>query len=270
MPSKGSEGLRSLYCHDATREMQKRCKGDGHMRILFKRTLVLIFLFLSLSAAAVWAQGPMSPPLGPKYPPLNEYMMTQEAEISLARSAAPDNISAHAAVKILTASGYRVAVLGDNGFVCIVMRGWAAPTYTPASIRNLVYYAKLRAPICFDPVASRTVLPYYELRTKLGMQGKDPDAIARGVEAAYARGELPKREGVSFAYMWSANQNLGPGIGAWRPHMMVFAPYYTNSMLGANPFGGSMPIVTDDAGTPFTVCVVPVRGNDAIRARQNP
>jgi len=237
------------------------------MRIVSTRTLVLVSLFLTLGAAVVLAQGPKSPPLGPKYPPLSEYMMTREAEVSLARSAAPDNISAHATVEILTPFGYRVAVQGDNGFVCTVMRGWMAPTYTPVPFRDFVYYSKLRAPICFDPVASRTVLPYYELRTRLGMQGKDPDAIARGVETAYALGKLPKREGVSYAYMWSANQDLGPGIGAWYPHMMVFAPYYTNSMLGGNTFGGSMPIVTDDAGTPFTVCVVPVRGNAAVQAK---
>jgi len=237
------------------------------MQIVNKWTLVLVSVFLTLGATVVLAQSPKSPPPGPKYPPLNEYMMTREAEVSLARSAAPDHISAHATVKILTTSGYRVAVQGENGFVCLVMRGWTAPTYTPAPFRNFVYYSKLRAPICFDPVASRTVLPYYELRTKLGMEGKDPDAIARGVETAYALGKLPKREGVSFAYMWSANQDLGPGIGAWYPHMMVFAPYYTNSMLGGNTFGGSMPIVTDDAGTPFTVCVVPVRGNAAVQAK---
>lgn len=67
--------------------------------------------------------------------------------------------------------------------------------------------------------------------------------------------------------MWSANQDLGPGIGAWRPHMMVFAPYCTNAMLGGNEFGGSLPFVTDDAGTPFTVVVVPVSGNAAVRAK---
>lgn len=147
------------------------------MRVVLRPMLALVALFFGVGAAAVSAQGPKSHPLGPKYPPLSEYMMTRKAEVSLARSAAPDHISAHAAVEILTASGYQVAVRGDNGFVCLVMRGWTAPTYTPAPLRNLVYDSKLRAPICFDPVASRTVLPYYELRTKLGMQGKDPDAL---------------------------------------------------------------------------------------------
>src|SRR5262245_2708673 len=51
-------------------------------------------------------------------------------------------------------------------------------------------------------------MPYYELRSKLGMQGKTPDQIADGVQAAYVKGELPKRDVVSFAYMWSADQNL--------------------------------------------------------------
>jgi hypothetical protein len=216
-----------------------------------------IGLLVSFSAASVFAESP-------KYAPLSEYMMGHEAEITLAKSAAPEKISAHATIKILTESGFQVVKKGDNGFVCMVMRGWSAPTFTPAQFRELVYDPTVRAPICFDPVASRTVLPYYELRTKLGMQGKDPDAIARGVAMAYALGELPKDESVSFAYMWSAHQHLASGIGAWRPHMMVFAPYYTNAMLGDNDFGGPAPAVTDDAGTPFAVVVIPVAGNQAV------
>src|SRR5262245_61226104 len=97
-----------------------------------------------------------------QYPPLREYM-PRAAEIALAKCAAPANISDHATVKVLTASCYEVVHQGNNGFVCIVMRGWAAPTYTPAQLRNLVYDATVRAPICFDPAASGTVMPYYEL-----------------------------------------------------------------------------------------------------------
>jgi hypothetical protein len=193
-----------------------------------------------------------------QYPPLSEYLMPRDAEIALARSAAPPNVSDRATIKVLTTSGYQVVNEGDNGFVCMVMRGWSAPTYTPAQFRDFVYDATIRAPICFDPVAARTVIPYYELRTKLGMEGKGSDQIAQGVEAAYARGELPSRDAVAFAYMWSADQNLGPGIDAWHPHMMVFSPYYENSMLGGNEFGSALPQVTDDAGTPFTVVVIPV------------
>jgi uncharacterized glyoxalase superfamily protein PhnB len=203
-----------------------------------------------------------------RYPPLSEYLMPRDAEIALAESAAPANISGRATIKVLTDSGFQIAREGDNGFVCMVMRGWSAPTYTPAQLRDLVYDAKVRAPICFDPGASRIVMPYYELRSKLGMQGKTPDQIAEGVQAAYAKGEMPKRDGVTFAYMWSADQNLGSGVGHWHPHMMVFAPYYDNSMLGGNQPGSPLPQATDDAGTPFTVTVIPVDDRLAIKARQ--
>jgi hypothetical protein len=192
--------------------------------------------------------------------------MPQAAEIALARSAAPSSISERATIKVLTRKGYEVVREGDNGSVCMVMRGFSAPTYTPGQFRNLVYDATVRAPICFTPAAVRAVLPYYELRTTLAMRSKDPDAIAEGIQAAYAKGELPRRDGVSFAYMWSADQNLASGVGHWHPHMMVFAPYYENSMLGGNPFGSPLPGVSDDAGTPFAVVVVPVDDKLAIKA----
>ena len=221
----------------------------------------LVLLLVSMQSALMRGQSP-------QYPPVSEYMMTPEAEVALARSAAPANISDRATIKVLTASGYQVAREGDNGFVCIVMRGWAAPTYTPAQFRDLVYDAKVHAPICFNPAASRTVMPYYELRSKFGMEGKTPDQIAEGLQAAYVKGELPKREGVSFAYMWSADQYLASGVGHWHPHIMVFAPYYENSMLGGNPFGAPLPLVTDDAGTPFAVVVIPVDDKLSIKAQQ--
>jgi len=222
--------------------------------------LVPLAIPVSLAAPAAWAQGP-------QYPSLSEYMMPRDAEMALARSAAPANISDRATIKVLTTSGYQVAHEGDDGFVCMVMRGWTAPTYTPAPFRNLVYDASVRAPICFDPGASRTVIPYYKLRSRLEMEGKTPEQIAEGVQAAYIKGALPKRDGVAFAYMWSADQHLGPGAGHWHPHMMVFAPYYENSMLGGNPFGSVLPQLSDDAGTPFAVVVIPVDDRLAISAR---
>jgi hypothetical protein len=203
-----------------------------------------------------------------QYPPLAEYLMPRDAEIALARSAAPANITSRATIKVLTESGYEVVHKGDNGFVCMVMRGWTAPTYAPVQFRDLVYDPTVRAPICFDPEAVRVVMPYYELRTRLGMARKTPDQIADGIQLAYAKGELPKRDTVSFAYMWSADQNLGPGIGHWHPHMMVFAPYYTDAMVGNNEFG-PLPQVAADEGTPFTVVVIPVDEKLAVKARHD-
>ena len=220
-------------------------------------------LLLLASIQAAWVPGQSG-----KYPPLSEYMMARDAEIALAKSAAPDNISDHATIRVFTASGFQTVHDGDNGFVCMVMRGFTgAPTFTPVQVRAYINYdAKARAPICLDPQAARTVLPYYELRTKLGLEGKTADQIADGVQAAYAKGEIPKRTEVSFAYMWSADQVLGPA-GHWHPHMMVYLPYYENAMLGSNAPGSPLPTIGDDAGTPFAVGVIPVDDKLAIKAR---
>jgi hypothetical protein len=214
---------------------------------------VIALLLISLFAvpAILRAQSP-------QYPPLRDYLMPRDSETALAKTAAPDNISSRATIKVLTAAGFQSVHDGDNGFVCVVMRAWSAPTYTPAQFRNLVYDATVRAPICFDADASKSVLPYYELRTSLGMAGKTPDQIAAAVKAAYDTAKLPKRKAVSFAYMFSPQQVLGPGIGHWHPHMMVFAPFFENAMLGGSAFGTVAPQVSDDAGTPFTVIVIPV------------
>ena len=48
---------------------------------------------------------------------------------------------------------------------------------------------------------------------------------------------------------------------------MVYTPYYVNSMLGGNEFACGLPFVSDDAGTPFAVMVIPVDPKLAIRAR---
>ncbi|HEV8591803.1 MAG TPA: hypothetical protein VGQ55_06850 [Pyrinomonadaceae bacterium] len=238
------------------------------MRVLELKSRVICWFALAAALLAghiaTNAQAPARPAL--TYPPLSEYLMPRDAEIALAKSAAPANVSGRATIKVLTKSGFEVVTQGENGFVCIVMRAWSAPTYSPAQFRTIVYDSTLRAPICFDPIASKTVLPYYELRSKLGMEGKTPDQIAEGIQAANAKGELPKRETVSFAYMWSADQNLGSGIGHWHPHMMIFAPYYQNSMIGGNEFGSPLPQVSDDAGTPFTVIVIPVDHMLAVKA----
>ena len=45
---------------------------------------------------------------------------------------------------------------------------------------------------------------------------------------------------------------------------MIFVPDYQNAMVGGNAFGSPLPQVSDDAGTPFTVVVVPVDDNLAV------
>ena len=218
---------------------------------MLTRHLALLGALIALGGTALHAQQST-------YPPIDRYLMPRDAEVALARSAAPPNISDHATIKVLTRSGFVVAQQGDNGAVCMVMRGFSAPTYTPAPFRDLVYDATVRAPICFTAPAAKVAMPYYELRTTLALAGKNPEQIAAALKTAYANGTLPHRDGVTMAYMWSAHQHLASGINAWHPHMMLFAPNYDNGMVGGNAFGSPLPQLTDDAGTPFSVVVIPV------------
>src|SRR5581483_9769142 len=70
-------------------------------------------------------------------------------------------------VQSLDEDRYEIATTGDNGFVCLVLRGWSAPTFTPAQFRSLVYDAKVRGPICYNTAAAQTVLPYQEMKAQL-------------------------------------------------------------------------------------------------------
>ena len=57
-----------------------------------------------------------------KMAPVDQYLMERNAEILLARSAAPDSISKDATILVLGRQGYETAVRGENGFVCMVER----------------------------------------------------------------------------------------------------------------------------------------------------
>jgi len=64
--------------------------------------------------------------------PLDQYLIADwNAEIALARSAAPKAISDSADVMVLDRQGYRTAVKGTNRFVCMVQRSWTAGVDDP-------------------------------------------------------------------------------------------------------------------------------------------
>src|ERR1700747_718857 len=111
------------------------------------------------------AQGPKTP--YPNMAPADQYMMPdRDAEIALARSAAPDAISRDATILVLGRHDYETAVEGKNGFVCAVERGWTAPTDNPE-----FWNPKNRSPICYNPPAVRSVLPLTIKRTDLVLAG---------------------------------------------------------------------------------------------------
>lgn len=50
--------------------------------------------------------------------------MYREADVPLAKSAAPASIYDRATIEVFTIHGYQVAHRGDNGWVCFVMGGF--------------------------------------------------------------------------------------------------------------------------------------------------
>ena len=96
--------------------------------------------------------------------PLDQYLIAdRNAEIALARSAAPEAISRDADVLVLGRHGYETAVKGKNGFVCVVERGWMGP-FNGDDAANF-WNPKIRGPICFNPPAVRSILPLTYERT---------------------------------------------------------------------------------------------------------
>ncbi len=99
---------------------------------------------------------------------VEQYLMADSgAEIAMARSAAPEAIARDAAVLILASDGYKTAVKGNNGFTCLVERSWMSPFDRPE-----FWNPKIRGPICYNPAAVKTVLPYTLNRTKLILAGR--------------------------------------------------------------------------------------------------
>jgi hypothetical protein len=49
--------------------------------------------------------------------------------------------------------------------------------------------------------------------------------------------------------------------------MMVYAPYYTDEMLGKNDPASLAPFVSPDTGTPFAIVIIPVPEDKAVKAR---
>ena len=98
---------------------------------------------------------------------------------------------------------------------------------------------------------------------------RGPDEIARGVEAAYVKGELLRADTASMAYMFSADMYLGPHLGhdLIYPHLMLFPPCYDNARLGGNERRSGLPFLSDDSGTPFAVTIVAMDKAFVVKAK---
>jgi hypothetical protein len=189
-------------------------------------------VILTLNAAGGRAQD--RPKSYPAMVPVEQYLMTdRNAEIALARSAAPEAISRDATILVLGRNGYETAVQGKNGFVCAVERGWMGP-FDGKFAANF-WNPKIRGPICFNPQAVRSILPLTYKRTEMVLAGKSKAQILDALKAAYAKKELPPLEPGAMSYMMSKDQYLTDGGDhRWMSHLMFYTPLMNGAAWGAD------------------------------------
>lgn len=207
---------------------------------------------LSLAALSVVAA-----PLVAQQTDLAPYMIADRAaEVALARSAAPRPISDSATVLVLTRTGFVEAAHGANGFTCAVFRSFLGGVTDPG-----YWSPKVRAPICFNPPASRTVLREGVVRAGWVMSGVEQKEIAARTDRAYASHDFPLPAPGAMVYMLSPQQYLSDDDPHWMPHLMFF---YDRS-LPAAAFGAggfTAPIIDGSVGTPSApvlTLLIPVR-----------
>jgi hypothetical protein len=188
----------------------------------------------------------------PSMAPLEQYLMERNAEIALARSAAPDSISRDAEVMVLARHGYETAVKGKNGFLCIVERSWTAGIDDPD-----FWNPKLRGPICFNAPAARSYLPLTIKKTESVLAGRSKAQMFEDLKSALDRKELPPVESNAMCYMLSKDGYLSDRGGHWHPHLMFFVPLIDPAAWGAGSPGSPL-IGVKDTQDRLTVFLIPV------------
>ena len=201
-----------------------------------RRTSKIVGFASSVLALALGANSQMHAQSKTQYPnmaALSEYLMPdRNAEIALARSAAPDSISHDAKVLVLGPHGYETAVEGKNGFVCVVERGWMGPF--EGALSADFWNPKLRGPVCFNPPAARSILPMTYKRTEMVLAGRSKAQIIDGIKKFMKEG-LPPLEPGAMSYMMSKDQYLtDEGHHNWMAHLMFYTPLMDGAVWGAD------------------------------------
>jgi len=222
------------------------------------KALARLPLIVQLVAAAS-ARGQSLPPDYGKMAPLEQYLIAdRNVEIALARSAAPPSVSDDATVLVLTPHGYEKGAAGTNGFVCFVDRAWSSPFDDPE-----FWNPRLRAPVCLNPAAARSVLPLQLRQAELAVKGLSRDEILAHMKEAVAQKQFGPPEIGSMSYMMSRQQYLNDRYAHWHPHLMFYVPGDTNpSAWGANlkgsPVLGGGQDLPGGGRMPWTIFFVPI------------
>src|SRR5215470_16813273 len=168
----------------------------------------------------------------PKMSPVDQYLMEKNAEIQLARSAAPDSISRDATILVLGRQGYETAVEGKNGFVCMVDRAWMAAFDWPE-----FWNPKVRGAGCLNPQAARSIVPIAFLRSRMVMAGRSKAEIVAAIKAAFENRQLPALESGAMCYMMSKSAYLTDEDGHNLAHLMWYTALADSKDWGSGAAG---------------------------------
>ena len=174
-------------------------------------------------------------------------ILSESEEIALALSAAPSNLTDAATVLVLKDNRYETAREGSNGVTCMVSRG------RPHSLE----------PICYDPEASKTIMPMQKWRVESRLNGIAADEIERRVLEGVESGKFSVPTSPALAYMMSADQILyrddTTRVGSWFPHMHIFSPYATANQHGLSGEPSTEATLLTNAGKPNASLIVLLR-----------
>ncbi len=188
----------------------------------------------------------------PSMAPVEQYLMDRNAEIALARSAAPESISKDATVMVLGRHSYETAVKGKNGFVCLVERAWTSPADDPG-----FWNPKQRGPICLNAPAARSYLPLTVRKTESVLAGRSKAQMFEAIKTALDKKELPPIEPGAMSYMMAKQGYLNDHDGHWHPHLMFFVPLTEAAAWGADLPGSPM-IASKDPEDRLTIFMLTV------------
>jgi Putative zinc-finger len=179
----------------------------------------------------------------------------RNAEIAMARSAAPAAISSDAKILVLGWRGYETAIEGRNGFVCMVERSWMSP-FNSAEFWN----PKVRVPQCFNPAAARSILPLTINRTEMVLAGLSKPQMIDSIAAGFENKKLPAPEPGAMCYMMSRAGYLNDALGHYVPHLMFYFPLTDKSSWGADLPDSPVTLNPQfrDGPEPITEFVIPV------------
>jgi hypothetical protein len=157
----------------------------------------------SIVIAALLAAGPLAAQQPydrstqlPKRP-----VVARDAEITMARAAAPPAVSSQATIYVAGPKGYEVAIEGTNGWGCFVQRNAAATGLFPR---------------CDDAERVASLYPVYHLLEVFRAMGRSATDYDRAVSEGLKYGTFRAPASGALSYMLAE--------GAIKPHIMVSMP----------------------------------------------